>query len=295
MRRMALALIFSTQWASAQALEDVIYKKDGSILRGTLVEQDFENGKYKIQLKGGSIFSISKTEIIKISKEAEARPNSTDSANNGVNIHIENNPSISNTQEALPPPIERAPPPPVNTTPSSHTTQQPLVETYRPSATSYKKHSIRIGTMKKELVDSDENGFSYQGPNIAYQYSFNKHLALYSEFNAGDIDNRLIGGKDYELPTAIKENGRYQGAEASIMLSTNNYYGWQFYGGIGLFSENYEFQDRSINAGGPVSTLGVGYSWEVLQIHLKGTFHSSSDYPKDVSSSSFALQLGFNF
>ena len=292
MRRMALALIFSAQWASAQASEDVIYKKDGSILRGTLVEQDLENGKYKIQLKGGSIFSISKTEIIKISKET--LPNSTGSSNNGVNIHIENNPNINldpHTQEIQRPPAETSPPPSA----TSHTTQQPLMETYHPSVTRDRKHSIRIGAMKKELVDSDETGLSYQGANIAYQYNFDKHLALYSELNTGDIDNWLIAGREHELPTFIRNGSRYQGVEASVMLSTNNYYGWQFYGGIGLFSENYTFPDRSNNADGAVATLGMGYSWKALQVQLRGSLHNSSDYKEDYSSNNFTFQLAFNF
>jgi hypothetical protein len=71
MRPLILALALAlTASVSEQALEYVIYKKDGSILRDQLIEQNFENGRYKIQLLGGSIFSVSKDDINKISKEA---------------------------------------------------------------------------------------------------------------------------------------------------------------------------------------------------------------------------------
>ena len=60
-----LLLVFS----SLSQAQDIIYKKDGSVLKGTLIEQNFETGRYRIQLSGGSIFTVQKGDIEKITKE----------------------------------------------------------------------------------------------------------------------------------------------------------------------------------------------------------------------------------
>jgi len=48
--------------------EDVIYLKNGSVYRGTIIEQ-VPNVSYKIQIAGGSIFTVTVAEIEKITKE----------------------------------------------------------------------------------------------------------------------------------------------------------------------------------------------------------------------------------
>lgn len=53
---------FSTPSHSAK--QDVIYKKVGSVLRGELIEQDFSNGIYKIELMGGSAFNDTYSSLI---------------------------------------------------------------------------------------------------------------------------------------------------------------------------------------------------------------------------------------
>jgi hypothetical protein len=48
--------------------EDVIYAKDGSIYRGTIVEQ-IPNVSYKIEIAGGSVIVIKAEDVVKITKE----------------------------------------------------------------------------------------------------------------------------------------------------------------------------------------------------------------------------------
>ena len=93
MRFFLLTLILASSVSFAANLQDVIYKKDGSVLRGNLIEQDFTNGTYKIQLAGGSVFNINKDEIEKITKEAPF--DSVADSQSGININVENNPSIN--------------------------------------------------------------------------------------------------------------------------------------------------------------------------------------------------------
>ena len=275
-----------TQQALAQTQQDVIYKKDGSILRGLLIEQDFESGRYKIQLEGGSVFAVSKDEISKISKEAPL--NSTVSTDSGVHINIENNPTITQS-------------------PTLTLQQNPTLQTYGYTGdqTIEKRHSIRIGRMSKDITDSDDNGVSLGGFNIAYQYNLDEHIAFYAEYNKADFDSVIIDGDYYESGEFsysyndpyynVYNDLSYYGYEASAMLSTNNYQGWQFYAGLGIFNEKFSNQGFSDDASGVVATLGMGYSWQTVQLQLRVSDHSSSDYGDDVSSSNIVLQLGFNY
>ncbi len=278
MRSLILALALTAS-VSAQALEDVIYKKDGTVLRGSLIEQDFENGRYKIQLQGGSIFAVSKDDISKISKEAPL--NSTASNDNGVNINIENNPTITQSPTQS---IQQT-----STLPTYGYTGDQVVE---------KRHSVRIGHMSKGITNSDDNGISFSGVNIAYQFNFDENIAFYTEYNNGDFDAVIRDGELYENYGSYYDGWSFNGIEASAILSSNNYQGWQFYAGLGVFQENYKLNGSSENVTGAAFTLGMGYSWKIVQLHIRVSGHGSDDYDvfgDDMSSSNAALQLAFNY
>ncbi len=72
-----VALIAVSTAVHSQSSQDVIYKKDGSILRGVIIEQDFNNNIYKIQLAGGSIFVVQGEDLERISKENIKQHNPT--------------------------------------------------------------------------------------------------------------------------------------------------------------------------------------------------------------------------
>ena len=57
----------------AQPLEDVVYLKDGTIVRGTIIEQ-IPGESLKIQTQGGSVFLYTLDEIAKIVKEPVLEP-----------------------------------------------------------------------------------------------------------------------------------------------------------------------------------------------------------------------------
>lgn len=264
-----LVISLSTQ---AQSLEDVIYKKDGSVLRGTLVEQDFENGRYKIQLQGGSLFSINKDDIEKITKEMPIA--STTTPSNGININIENSPSISQT-------------PSIN--------QQPSM--YIPIGSLEEKEKVKsvffIGTMSKSW-DDGYYGETYSGLNLAYQVNANKHLAIYTGLNTGKLSTYTIGGQEYEA-TSSDSDIKFRSFEIDALLTTNNYQGWQFYTGLGLFNETYSSAYGSNSYKGTNIVFGLGYSWKSLQAQLRVAINNSSDYYEDEANASSNLQLGFNF
>ncbi len=286
MRFSVLILAFISHISFAQDLQDVIYKKDGSILRGQLIEQDFTNGTYKIQLAGGSVFNITKDEIDKITKEQPF--NNTAQTGSGININVENNPSINQAPVVTQKPVIK---------------QTSFANTYIKKPKKENRHSIRIGRMTKDITDSNDNGVGFTGFNIAYQYNLDKHFAIYTEYNNGDLNSTVRDGDDYYIDSHQKDNYNFYGTEVSAMLSSNNFQGWQFYAGLGAFQETFTYFDDSTTVSGAVVTLGMGYSWQNLQLNLRLSGHGSDDYEKtpdyysddDISATNVVLQLGFNF
>lgn len=59
--------------AEAQTMREVVYLKDGSIVKGTIIEQ-IPNTSLKIQTADGSIFAYQMKDIEKITKEAYDKP-----------------------------------------------------------------------------------------------------------------------------------------------------------------------------------------------------------------------------
>lgn len=277
---MRLAIIFLLVIMShiihANLLEDVIYKKDGTILRGTLIEQDFANGKYKIQLTGGSVFSVDKNDIEKIGKEAPL----AGSSNSGVNININNSPSIQQN-------------PQVNQTAHQNTDLNP---THKTRGTFY------IGTMSHTLKTKTvfgENEFTYSGLNIAGQINANQHLAAYADLNIGSFSEKVEtdnNGNSTTYSGSDLADEDYSSAQLAVILSTNLYEGWQFFTGLGVYSESYETGTESFTSTGSDFQLGLGYSWQSLQLLVRINVLNSADYSDAVDSSSTGhLQLGFNF
>jgi hypothetical protein len=265
---MIASLLGLTSSVIAQNLEDVIYKKDGSVLRGVLVEQDFENGRYKIQLQGGSLFSIEKSDIQKITKEASVNANQKGIINHAAAISqdtsTEKSPSYS----------------PINS----------------PVKNKVFDSVFYIGSMAKSWMIDDGGTFgaTYTGLNLAYQRNFSKHLAVYTALNTGSLSSITEYDVEYEVPSGYPDV-KFRSYELNGLLSTNHYEGWQFYTGLGIFKERYSVYSDNSSYAGTNFILGLGYSWESLQMQLRVAINNSSDYDDDEVNSLANFQLGFNF
>ena len=143
-------------------------------------------------------------------------------------------------------------------------------------------------------MDESETGSAYTGLGLSYQYNFNKNFAAYSALNLGSIENYLEDG--YELDASDSDT-KIRQLQAAAILSTNNYQGWQFYTGLGLFTETYSSSSADFSESYTGSNLhfGFGYSGKTLQGHLRFTVDESGDYPEGFSGSTANLQLGINF
>ncbi len=271
----------------AQTTEDVLYKKDGSVLRGSLIEQDFANGQYKIQLQGGSIFSVKLTDIHKISKEPSLS-NRTQATNDaGINVNIENNPNINQK-----PVINQS----AKLNHSNAALDLSIKTDAKPKNHQYRQ-SLRAARVKKDISDNHDNGLSFDGFSLAYQYNINKYAAVYWEHSRGTLKRVIINDREVDA----EEHGysgsleKYSGTQITTQISTNNYQGLKVYAGIGLFSEKYTGLKELNSISGRVSTLGVGYNNNRVLIHLRVSKFKSDHYPNNFSSLSTSFQVGLEF
>ena len=89
---LAFALM-SVGSVSAQSLQDVVYLKNGSIIRGVVIEQ-VPDGNVKVQTADGSVLVYPMTEVQKIQKEQSR----VQSPSHGNYTSHSNNPSSSNAR-----------------------------------------------------------------------------------------------------------------------------------------------------------------------------------------------------
>ncbi|GAA6134127.1 hypothetical protein NBRC116188_09160 [Oceaniserpentilla sp. 4NH20-0058] len=262
-----LFLIISSQSYAAES-EDVIYKKDGSILRGSIIEQNFESGIYKIEIEGGSVFVIKQEDVTKITKETSKEPAPTVSQNNPT-------PTVSS----------------------------PYVE---PEANQYDNvidGVFFLGSANRTSVETStyyETQYEFSGFNFAGQHNFNQHIALYTDINYTNLSKgtrSYSSGYERALSKNELKDATQSSVQLSLLLSTNHYRGWQFYTGVGKFSERIiiETGEDSETFSGEVYQLGMGYSWHTCQLLLRASI-LDSDYPEQYTNNTIGnLQLGFNF
>lgn len=288
MRNPSITIIILMGGASmALASEDVIYKNDGSILRGALIEQDFANGHYKIQLLGGSVFSVNKNDIQKISKEPSLSSKVQQTNDSGISVNIENSPNINQepviTQTAH---LESS----VTDTGSANKGD------LKPRKKQYQQ-SLRVARIIKDIKDNHDNGYSFKGFSLAYQYNINKYAAAYWEHSRGTLESVIVNDRE----VGVEEHGytgteeRYYSSQLTTQVSTNNYQGFKLYAGIGLFSEVYTGIQELASVSGRVSTLGIGFNNNQVLVHFRISKYSSDHYPNQFSSLSTSLQVGLEF
>ena len=179
---LVLAFAISTS-ANANSTQDVIYKKDGSILKGTLIEQNFQTGQYKIQLSGGSVFVVQKDDIEKITKEA-APVNNTE---------LELEAVASESRAKLQPQSSLV-----------VTSQQPTPQ-YSVPVTNFQTHYVTyFGILAHTITSPYSRNFfgealdkkeRYSGGKLGFQINHSKHIATHYGFEFGKLKEIEIVNK----------------------------------------------------------------------------------------------------
>ena len=309
MRGIITSLVISValvSFAHAEEMEDVIYKTDGSILRGELIEQDFAAGKYKIRLMGGSVFSVNQDEISKITKEPFIvqipKKALKDESQATVNVQV-NQSGVTNTN--------------TNDNQQSQTqtvsnTHYPIPTEYKPETSAFPPHVISFGYSSRNFNSDieyeeydyysgyyheyeEEVDYDFSGYSIAYQANLTNHFAAYVEYSKTKLDEIKIS-TNYGFSDTIDPDLDWEiiNKQALAILSSNNGKGWQFYVGGGIFRETHKLEGLSSeDMDGQVIMLGSSYAWEKLQAQLRFFAYESDDY-EDLTSSGLNLHIALN-
>lgn len=279
----------------ASNLEDVIYQTDGSILRGELIEQDFAAGTFKIRLMGGSIFSVKREDIIKITREASLQHTSASTKTPSVNVEVTQS-GITNHNES-----------PVATEPDANVVALNSTNGHYPAPQFTNKndsippHVLILGRASRYYQYSDEFSeleVTYRGATLGYQANLSEHFSLYFDYSRGQFDDDKFEDDNGPFSAASPEleDSHFSSIQALALLSTGNKRnGWQAAAGAGVFTETIKYDTFSEEATGSVWMLSGGYSWEHLQLQLRYFGFNSADYDDDLESAdAVSLQLGWN-
>ncbi len=259
-----LCFLLLSSLCLSQPLEDVIYKKDQSILRGQLIEQNFALGRYKIQLMGGSILVVHQDEILSIKKEAplpsqdytsfhygDSKPALTSSNKDAID-HVW---IIGNLWHSL----------------------------YSPSTNS-----------TGELRDAQR----YYGFKLVYQKNHNDLFASRHSWEYGKLKKiETINQEDEALAESSDvPNSRYMGLSSTLIISSNLNKGWQFYTGVGVFEHSYLQEEGDDFYIGARLELGMNYAWQRSQLGIQYHGSMSDNYGSGVDSIfSGGIQYGYAF
>ncbi len=94
-----VVMLLVAMMVQAQSLQEVIYLKNGSVIRGVIIEQ-IPNESLKIKTADGSIFAYPMDEVEKITKEQPLAPNNTTISSYGSGTNTSGKSSFSSMVEA---------------------------------------------------------------------------------------------------------------------------------------------------------------------------------------------------
>lgn len=265
--------------------QDVVYLKDGTILKGDLILQDFSTGQYRLKVLGGSIFNLKQADIDRITQEKPLQPTQSQ-----PDQGIAHSSDQRQHQAFTPSPHQRTERMPVNHVIGGLTGSQSVI--YRTD-------------------DSFEYEYTFKTRGISYQYNFSKNLGLYNHYIFGNLVEVIQIGKNGEPDQTIHfrddvpqgNRVKLQTLSSMALLSTNHYQGFQLYGGAGLaiidIKNGSEYHREITNHKtivAPVIAFGLGYAWRPVQLLLRYEGHSNASYGYKVSNSRhFSLQFGIHF
>lgn len=266
--------------------QDVIYMNDGSVIKGNITEIA-NDGDVDIELSDGEVFTLKEYNIKKITYEKQVSKKK---------VSKEDRIAAYKNKLKVDEPLRSGS---GYSSFSSSSNDQPNSLTLSSTGNKQVQHNVSIGSFAKTYLNSDQNGASYQGIGFAHQYNFNKRYSIHSSLNFGKLANIIRDGKSYEPSNFyVDEHIRY--IQVAGLISTNNYQGWQFFTGLGLFNENLT-GSASDSSGSYDDTyngfslhLGLAYSWKTFVLRYRMSYDKSSDYADDALGGSGNLHLSWN-
>ncbi|VFQ44201.1 hypothetical protein [Desulfoluna butyratoxydans] len=156
------------------------------------------------------------------------------------------------------------------------------------------KFKLGVGTYGLIIADDSSSVNSHDeefyGGAIVGTACFTKHVALRGAFYAAEND----------------DDSRWDisGGDLQILLGTNFYKGFNVFGGIGVFTETWEYDGGTIGGvsikadkdfSGAQASFGIGYSWNKVALDYVVNVRDTSDYEDFTTvDHDFAVSGGIN-
>jgi hypothetical protein len=229
-KHLSLATILLLAPFSAFAL-DIIYLKNESIIKGTIIENNVAEKKYKIKTSDGSIFVYTSEEITKITKdESAAAPQTTPSI-------VINNTNTNNNQDT----VTNNNAPTLTTTPEREAKKWKLFFGSLRMTESIDLDCACYTDDKPELAESQ-----YSGSTFGISYALKKKMFLRASKITATFDETEFKGywKDYSTYkpgyTVSDLDISYDAVALEILFASNSWYtDWNGYVGLGYISETF--------------------------------------------------------
>jgi len=139
------------------------------------------------------------------------------------------------------------------------------------------KFKLGVGTYGLIIAD-DSSQVNYKdaefyGGALVGTVCFTKHVALRGAFYSAENDDN--------------SSWDVSGGDLQLLLGTNFYQGFNVFGGIGAFSETWEYDGGSIGGvsfkadkdfSGAQASFGIGYSWSKVALDYVVNVRDTSDY-----------------
>jgi hypothetical protein len=275
--------ILSVSIAHAQTVQDVLFLKNGSIIRGQLINYSFESNTYSIKISDNSVHTFAKSVISKITKEAPSTALPTSS-----------NMALPTAQTEPQPLVNKRRAQPLTLFPALPKSLLPEI-----------KHDLSIGNLWHSVHTPYQNGNSeltqvarYNGVKLHYQQNHTKHLASRYGFEYATLDRFDLTSNDEKAGTINSvDKDRYSGLIVTAIASTNLQRGWRAYVGAGLYNHHYANENsKDRNYLGTRFEFGGGYMWKTLSLTLQYNWHGREQYPSDtdtIFSGGFNVSAGF--
>lgn len=156
------------------------------------------------------------------------------------------------------------------------------------------KFKLGVGTYGLIIADDSSSVNSHDeefyGGAIVGTACFTKHVALRGAFYAAENDD--------------DSKWDVSGGDLQLLLGTNFYKGFNVFGGIGVFTETWEYDGGTIGGvsvkadkdfSGAQASFGIGYSWSKVALDYVVNVRDTSDYEDFTNvDHDFAVSGGIN-
>ena len=163
----------------------------------------------------------------------------------------------------------------------------------------YPKFDLGIGSHTHNY-ESDERRDNWGGYALRGSVYLNEHLAGRMKYY--NIDARIVDFWGDERGTSD-----ISGLSIAALAGLNWEKGFNLFGGLGLYREDFDWMDYSTSWTGYTINYGIGYRWDIISLELSGEFRDPSgikDFYEDELGvtgdsseiySSTSLAIGFGF